>query len=201
MCKGERAKNEIKQLENRVDRLGKRNSKLETKIERLEKENEKLKQELKSHNKPSKWAKANKNKNPDGSLLKKRVLKKVIKPPLGISLKMLIKKPPGLRFLAVIVIINFQSLTNGINRKTLYSEQVKLSTLKKLKKGIMQVVIGTDLVVELFDNNIEEAVNWFQIPNTFLFGESPFEVCIRGEGKFLINWLMGRLGKDEAIES
>ena len=89
----------------------------------------------------------------------------------------------------------------GINRKTLYSEQVKLSTLKKLKKGIMQVVIGTDLAVELFDNNIEEAVNWFQTPNTLLFGESPFEVCIRGEGKFLINWLMGRLGKDGAIES
>tara|TARA_Y100000768_G_C23986079_1_gene688910 strand:- start:590 stop:1006 length:417 start_codon:yes stop_codon:yes gene_type:complete len=89
----------------------------------------------------------------------------------------------------------------GINRKTLYSDKVKLSTLKKLKKGIMQVVIGTDLAVELFGDNTEEAVNWFQTPNTLLFGESPFEVCIRGEGKFLINWLMGRLGKDGAIEN
>ena len=89
----------------------------------------------------------------------------------------------------------------GINRKTLYSERVKLSTLKKLKKGIIQVVIGTDLAIEIFNNNIEEAVNWFQVPNTLLFGESPFEVCIRGEGKFLINWLMGSLGKDGAIES
>ena len=89
----------------------------------------------------------------------------------------------------------------GINRKTLYAERVKLSTLKKLKKGIMQVVIGTDLAVELFDNNIEEAIKWFQIPNTLLFGESPFEVCIKGEGKFLIDWLMGRLGKSGAMES
>ncbi len=89
----------------------------------------------------------------------------------------------------------------GINRKTLYSDKVKLSTLKKLKKGIMQVVIGTDLAVELFGENTEKAVNWFQTPNTLLFGESPFEVCIRGEGKILINWLMGRLGKDGAIES
>lgn len=89
----------------------------------------------------------------------------------------------------------------GINRKTLYSDKVKLSTLKKLKKGIMQVVIGTDLAVELFGDNTEEAVNWFQTPNTLLFGESPFEVCIRGEGKILINWLMGRLGKDGAIEN
>ncbi len=89
----------------------------------------------------------------------------------------------------------------GINRKTLYSKRVKLSTLKKLKKGIIQVVIGTDLAIELFNNNIEEAITWFQVPNTLLFGESPFEVCIRGEGKFLINWLMGRLGKNGAIES
>lgn len=89
----------------------------------------------------------------------------------------------------------------GINRKTLYSDKVKLSTLKKLKKGIMQVVIGTDLAIELFSDNTEEAVNWFQTPNTLLFGESPFEVCIRGEGKILINWLMGRLGKDGAIEN
>ena len=64
----------------------------------------------------------------------------------------------------------------GINRKTLYSDKVKLSTLKKLKKGIMQVVIGTDLAVELFGENTEKAVNWFQTPNTLLFGESPFEV-------------------------
>ena len=89
----------------------------------------------------------------------------------------------------------------GINRKTLYSDQVKLSTLKKIKTGIMQVVIGTDLTMELFGDNIEGAVNWFQTPNTLLFGESPFEVCIRGEGKILINWLMSRLGKDGAIES
>lgn len=89
----------------------------------------------------------------------------------------------------------------GINRKTLYSEQIQLSTLKKLKVGIMQVVIGTDLAIELFNNDIENAINWFQAPNALLFGESPFEVCIRGEGKFLINWLMGRLGKEGAIES
>ena len=57
----------------------------------------------------------------------------------------------------------------GINRKTLYSEQVKLSTLSKLKKGIMQVVIGTDLSIELFNNNTEEAVHWFQSPNALLF--------------------------------
>ncbi len=88
-----------------------------------------------------------------------------------------------------------------INRKALYNEQVKLSTLKNIKKGILQVVIGTDLSIEVFKNNVEEAVNWFSTPNTLLFGESPFEVCIRGEGNFLINWLNTRLGKNGAIDS
>lgn len=88
----------------------------------------------------------------------------------------------------------------GINRKTLYRERVKLSTLKTLKKGILQVVIGTDLTLELFEGKKEDAINWFKAPNTFLFGESPFEVCIRGEGEFLLTWLKDRLGKDEAIE-
>ncbi len=89
----------------------------------------------------------------------------------------------------------------GLNRKTLYSSKIKLSTLKEIKMGIIQVVIGTDLAIDLFDNNTKEAVDWFQKPNTLLFGESPFEVCIRAEGKFLINWLMNRLGKSGVTES
>lgn len=88
----------------------------------------------------------------------------------------------------------------GINRKTLYSERVSLSTLNRLKKGVLQVVIGTDLTLELFQGDKENAINWFNSPNTLLFGESPFEVCIRGEGKLLINWLKDRLGKDDAVE-
>ena len=89
----------------------------------------------------------------------------------------------------------------GINRKTLYSDKVKLATLRKLRVGIIQVVIGTDLAIELFNDNVEDAVSWFQTPNTLLFGETPFETCIKGDGKFLINWLRGKLGKDGAIES
>jgi len=88
----------------------------------------------------------------------------------------------------------------GINRKTLYSERVRLSTLNTLKIGVLQVVIGTDLALELFDGDKENAINWFNSPNTLLFGEAPFEVCMRGEGKLLIKWLKDRLGKDETIE-
>jgi len=57
-----------------------------------------------------------------------------------------------------------------------------------------------NLTLELFEGDKENAINWFNSPNTLLFGESPFEVCIRGEGKLLIKWLKDRLGKEDTIE-
>ena len=83
----------------------------------------------------------------------------------------------------------------GINRKTLYRDKIKLSTLKDLKIGIIQVVMGTDLAIEAFKEDTDKALRWFQTPNNFLFGDTPFEVCIRGDGKLLIEWLLRRLGK------
>ena len=79
-------------------------------------------------------------------------------------------------------------------------EKVELDSLKDLKKGIEQVVIATDLTVELFQGDVEKAVGWFITPNDFTAGDSPFDVCLRGDGDFLINWLGGRLGKDWATE-
>ena len=32
-------------------------------------------------------------------------------------------------------------------------------------------------------------------PNAMLFGDTPFEVCMRGEGEKLIEWLNQRLGR------
>ena len=86
-----------------------------------------------------------------------------------------------------------------VSRTNLYKETVKLSTIKQLKKGILQVVMGTDLAIELFKDNTEEAIKWFNAPNTMLSGESPFEVCIRGDGHGLLNWLKGRLGYSDAV--
>ena len=79
-------------------------------------------------------------------------------------------------------------------------EKVELDSLKDLKKGIEQVVIATDLTVELFQGDVEKAVGWFITANEFTDWDSPFEVCLRGDGDFLINWLGGRLGKDWATE-
>ncbi len=86
----------------------------------------------------------------------------------------------------------------GISRTNLYKETVAFSTIKQLKKGILQVVMGLDLSIELFHENDKEAIQWFNAPNAMLSGESPFEVCIRGDGEGILNWLKGRLGYPDA---
>lgn len=86
----------------------------------------------------------------------------------------------------------------GVSRTNLYKDTVSLSTLKQLKKGILQVVIGLDYSIELFSNNTDEALKWFNSPNTMLSGESPFEVCLRGDGEGILNWLNARLGHTDA---
>lgn len=65
-----KAKNQIKILNGTIRRQSSDLKKANKEIERLEKENEKLKKELKDIRKPPKWAKPNKNKNPDGSTKK-----------------------------------------------------------------------------------------------------------------------------------
>ena len=65
-----RAKNQIKFLRDTVHRKSTELEEAEKEIERLKKENEKLKEELQSMRKAPKWAKKNKNKNPEGSLRK-----------------------------------------------------------------------------------------------------------------------------------
>ena len=88
----------------------------------------------------------------------------------------------------------------GVNVDDSHSEKVELDSLEDLKEGIEQVVIATDLTIELFQNDVEKALQWFLAPNEFTDWDTPFEVCLRGDGEFLINWLGGRLGKDWATE-
>jgi len=38
-------------------------------------------------------------------------------------------------------------------------------------------------------------------PNSLLFGRSPFEVCMEGNSKLLISWLIDRLGKESPLAS
>lgn len=85
----------------------------------------------------------------------------------------------------------------GVSRPLFYRPEIPLKPGSRLMKSIISLVIMTDLAYELFGSNFEETKKWLMLPNAMLFAESPFEVCIRGDGQKLIDWLHGRLGKPD----
>lgn len=78
-----------------------------------------------------------------------------------------------------------------VQRPLLYRE---ILPLNKLRGPIIQIVLATDLVFSLLDNDLEETKRWLMSPNVQLTGESPFEAILRGEGKEVLHWLSERSG-------
>jgi uncharacterized protein (DUF2384 family) len=83
----------------------------------------------------------------------------------------------------------------GISRPQFYKKEILIKPSSKILKRIVSVVIAADLAFELFGEDKKETSSWLMAPNAMLFGDSPFEVCMRGEGEKLIQWLNQRLGK------
>src|SRR5690242_11736455 len=63
-----------------------------------------------------------------------------------------------------------------VQRPLLYRDTLPLN---KLRGPIIQIVLATDLVFCLLENDIEETKRWLMSPNVQLSGESPFEVILR----------------------
>lgn len=82
-----------------------------------------------------------------------------------------------------------------ISRPQLYKKTIPLKLSDKFIKRVVDIVLVTDLAYELFNSNYEETTLWLMSPNSLLFGDSPFEVCMRGDGEPLKKWLLERLGK------
>jgi hypothetical protein len=105
------------------------------------------------------------------------------------------------------------------SRPLWYRDEVDLRSMKKLREGVLQLVMASDLAFELFKYNDQEAKDldinslsasvttklrgeterWMVTPNQLLFGKSPFEVCISANGVELIKWLAAKLGKTELM--
>ncbi len=83
----------------------------------------------------------------------------------------------------------------GISRPQFYKKEILLKPSSKVLKRIVSVVIVADLAFELFGEDKKETSSWLMSPNAILFGDTPFEVCMRGESEKLVEWLNGRLGK------
>jgi len=56
------------------------------------------------------------------------------------------------------------------------------------------------LSYRLFEDK-DKAKEWLFEENEFLFGSSPFEVCLRGDSEHLLNWLKGRLGDETGTQT
>ena len=87
------------------------------------------------------------------------------------------------------------SKVTGKARPLLYEKELPLKISSTFAKAIFSLVIVTDLAFELFGADESETKKWLMSPNTLLFGDSPFLVCMRGEGHELMNWLNTRLGR------
>lgn len=78
-------------------------------------------------------------------------------------------------------------------RSAFYEKELPLKLSSDFSKRIYSLVIATDFAFELFGENEEDTKNWIMAPNSILFGETPFAVCLSGEGPKLIEWLKERL--------
>ncbi len=86
-----------------------------------------------------------------------------------------------------------------IPRANFYKEEVSLKRNTILEKKIIDFVIVADLAFELLNQNKKETVIWLTSPNAEFFGDSPFEICLRGDGKKIIKWLHIRIGKEPGV--
>lgn len=86
----------------------------------------------------------------------------------------------------------------GVQRTQLYQKTLPLKKGTKLRSRIIHLVIATDLVYQLIEND-QGTIEWLTAPNTFLFGDSPLEVIMRDEGEVIISWLLERLGRKPGV--
>jgi len=82
-----------------------------------------------------------------------------------------------------------------IPRTSLYSEKYGVSE-DFLKKFIIPFVMASDLAADIFQDK-EKAKSWMLSPNEYFSGDAPYEVCLGGDGKIVIDLLMRHLGKQE----
>jgi uncharacterized protein (DUF2384 family) len=80
----------------------------------------------------------------------------------------------------------------GVPRSTSYQKTVKLSQ-EFMRNNIVPIAMAADLAVDLLTSK-EEARRWMLAPNSYYFGKSPFDVCLLGDGRVVIEFLLRKLG-------
>ena len=66
--------------------------------------------------------------------------------------------------------------------------------IEQCKKAYEQYDEAFDLATVLFNGNVFEVNKWMQTPSDLLFGDSPTQAILSGDGQVVIDWLKGRTG-------
>ena len=116
-------------------------------------------------------------------------------------LGLIIENEKGKRFLDSQKFLEYTQFTptaaakdTGLSRQQFYHKKIPLKPSTRLTERVIMLITATDIAYELFEGRTEETAKWMVSPNALLFGSSPFEVCMRGDAKPLIQWLLDRAG-------
>jgi hypothetical protein len=70
-------------------------------------------------------------------------------------------------------------------------------TLKpEIHKRFIHLAQAAEIVFEIFKGDLKETSRWIMSPNEYFMGDSPFEVCLRGDGPLIIKWLAQHKGNN-----
>lgn len=81
----------------------------------------------------------------------------------------------------------------GVARTTLYEKRIKVSH-EFIKDKLIPIALSAELAAELLED-MEKGRLWVLTPNSYFFGKSPFEMCLLGDGKAVLELLQARLGE------
>lgn len=81
----------------------------------------------------------------------------------------------------------------GIGRTTLYEKRVKVSR-EFIKEKLIPIALSAEMAADIL-GNMEKGRLWVLTPNSYFFGKSPFEVCLLGDGRAVLELLQSRLGE------
>jgi uncharacterized protein (DUF2384 family) len=82
----------------------------------------------------------------------------------------------------------------GKSRASMYRDSIKLNK-EFIETYLIPIVWAADIAYELFNGDKEKARNWMLTPNSYFFGKSPFNICLVGDGKAVIDLLLERSGR------
>ncbi len=78
----------------------------------------------------------------------------------------------------------------GIGRTTFYEPRIKVSH-EFIKEKLIPIALAAEIAADLFQD-MEKGRLWVLTPNSYFFGKSPFEVCLLGDGRAVLELLDSR---------